>query len=58
MVSAISEGILRTEHESGLKKIQNGGWNMAAEVYKNLSDLLDRHIGCAILNFLNLNEDL
>ena len=31
---------------------------MAVEAYKNESDLLDRHIGCDIMNFLNLNEDL
>ena len=31
---------------------------MAVEVYKNVSDLFDRHIGCDIMYFLNLNEDL
>ena len=39
-------------------KNKNGETNMTVEVYENVSDLFDRHIGFAILNFLNLNKDL
>ena len=51
MPTSVSKGILSDEDESGR------GSNMAFEVYKNESDLLDRHIGCDIFDFLNINED-
>ena len=71
MAIGVTEGILRSEHVSGFKMfpshpsdrhsgLKNLKWRIQYGVQVNLINFinLDRHIGSAILSFLNLNEDL
>ena len=44
----VTQGLLRSLITDQIYRIQNGGSNMAVEVYKNESDLLDSHLGSAI----------